>query len=43
MDAAPSVSYVLTIACGCRDWRIEPDDEVKAAMEGALEAAEEEE
>jgi len=34
-DAAPSLSYVLTIVCGCRDWNIEPDDEVKAAMEAA--------
>jgi len=34
-DAAPSLSYVLTIVCGCRDWNIEPDDEVKAAMEMA--------
>ena len=41
-DAAPSLSYVLTIVCGCRDWKIEPDDEVKAAMEGALEATGEE-
>jgi len=41
-DAAPSLSYVLTIVCGCRDWQIEPDDEVKAAMEGALEATGEE-
>jgi gamma-glutamylcyclotransferase (GGCT)/AIG2-like uncharacterized protein YtfP len=32
-DAPPSLSYVLTIVCGCRDWNIEPDDEVKAAME----------
>jgi len=31
-DATPSLSYVLTIVCGCRDWRIDPDDEVKAAM-----------
>ena len=31
-DAAPSLSYVLTIVCGYRDWNIEPDDEVKAAM-----------
>ncbi len=33
---APSLSYVLTIVCGCRDWRIEPDPEVKAAMEANL-------
>ena len=42
-DAEPSLTYVLTIVCGCRDWQIEPDDEVKAAMEGALEATGEEE
>jgi hypothetical protein len=35
-DAAPSLSYVLTIVCGCRDWRIGPDPEVKAAMEARL-------
>jgi hypothetical protein len=34
-DARPTLSYVLTIVCGCRDWQIEPDDEVKAAMEMA--------
>ena len=34
-DAAPLLSYVLTIVSGCRDWNIEPDDEVKAAMEMA--------
>ena len=33
---APSLSYVLAIVCGCRDWRIEPDPEVKAAMETRL-------
>jgi hypothetical protein len=38
-DAAPSLSYVLTIVCGCRDWRIEPDDEVKAAVEMAQAAS----
>ena len=32
-DAAPSLSYVLTIVCGCRDWDIEPDPKVKAALE----------
>ena len=42
-DAAPSLSYVLTIARGCRDWNIEPDDEVKAAMEAGLPALEGEE
>jgi gamma-glutamylcyclotransferase (GGCT)/AIG2-like uncharacterized protein YtfP len=31
-DAAPSLSYALTIFRGCRDWNIEPDDEVKAAV-----------
>ena len=35
-DATPSLSYVLTIVCGCRDWRIEPDQEVKAALEAHL-------
>ena len=42
-DAAPSLSYVLTIVCGCRDWQIEPDDEVKAAMEAGLAEPREEE
>ena len=37
-DAAPSLAYVLTIVCGCRDWKIEPDDEVKAAMEVGIAA-----
>ena len=32
-DAAPSLSYILTIVGGCRDWGIEPDEEVAAAME----------
>jgi len=38
-DVAPSLSYALTIVRGCRDWGIEPDDEVRAALEAALEAA----
>ena len=42
-DATPSLSYVLTIARGCRDWNIEPDDEVKATMEAGLAALEGEE
>jgi len=37
-DAAPSLFYVLTIVRGYRDWRIEPDDEVIAAMETCLAA-----
>ena len=32
-DAEPSLSYALTIARGCRDWCIEPDGEVRAALE----------
>ena len=42
-DAAPSLFYVLTIICGCRDWRIEPDEEVTAAMDAGLAAPEGEE
>ena len=42
-DAAPSLSYVLTIVCGCRDWKIEPDQEVKAALDARLEGPDEEE
>jgi len=38
-DTPPSLSYALTIVRGCRDWGIEPDGEVKAALEAALEAA----
>jgi hypothetical protein len=34
--AAPSLSYVLTIVCSCRDWRIEPEQEVQAALEAGL-------
>ena len=34
-DAGPSLSYALTIVRGCRDWGIEPDDEIKAAMAAA--------
>ena len=42
-DAAPSLSYVLTIVCGCRDWKIEPDQEVKAALDARLEGPDEKE
>ena len=42
-DAAPSLPYVLSIVCGCRSWRIEPDPEVKAAMEARLAESVEEE
>ena len=40
-DAPPSLSYVLTIVCGCRDWHIEPDQEVKAALDARLEGSDE--
>ncbi len=40
-ETAPSLSHVPIIVCGCRDWKIEHDDEVKVAMEGALEATRE--
>lgn len=35
-DAEPSLSYVLTIVCGCRDWGIEPNPVVKAALEAQI-------
>ncbi len=31
-EAAPSLSYALTILRGCRDWGIEPDAELEAAL-----------
>jgi len=40
---APSLSYVLTFVCGRRDWKIEPDREVKAALDARLEGPDEEE
>jgi len=35
-DELPSLSYALTIVRGCRDWGIEPDGKVRAAMETGL-------
>ena len=35
-DTAPSLAYVLTIVCGCRDWHIESEPEVDAALDARL-------